>query len=147
MNAEEIIAKLREKGFKVTPQRLAICELVLSSKDHPTAEQLHQKLKAKHPTVSLATVYQTLHLLTEIGLLQELGFSERISRYDPNTSPHINVLCEKCGRIWDYQAENIGEFWSHVIKDLGIQSIGQRLDIYTYCDDCVKPTRPETRTS
>jgi Fur family peroxide stress response transcriptional regulator len=138
MNTEELMAKLREKGYKATPQRLAICELVLSSKDHPTAEHIYQELIAKHPTLSLATVYQALHLLTEIGLLQELGFSERISRYDPDTSPHINIVCKKCGKIWDYHTENIGKLWSQVIRDLGIKPIGQRLDIYTYCDECGK---------
>jgi len=138
MKTAEIITKLRENGYKVTPQRLAICELVLSSKDHPTAERLHRQLKAKQPTMSVATLYQTLHLLTEIGLLQELGFGEGISRYEPDTSPHINVVCEKCGKIRDYHDENIKELWSRIIKNLGIQPIGQRLDVYTYCEECGK---------
>ena len=138
MKTAEIITKLRENGYKVTPQRLAICELVLSSKDHPTAERLHRQLKAKQPTMSVATLYQTLHLLTEIGLLQELGFGEGISRYEPDTSPHINVVCDKCGKIRDYHDENIKELWSRIIKNLGIQPIGQRLDVYTYCEECGK---------
>jgi Fur family peroxide stress response transcriptional regulator len=136
MKNQQLITMLRDKGFKVTPQRIAICEYVLPSKDHPTTDQVYQAVKKKHPTLSLATVYQTLRLLTEIGMLQELGFTGGISRYDPNTSPHINIICRNCGKIQDYQAEGIKKLWSEIIGDLGFKPIGQRLDIYRYCDKC-----------
>jgi Fur family peroxide stress response transcriptional regulator len=136
MKDQQLIAKLREKGFKVTPQRIAICQLILSSKDHPTADQVYQVVKKKYPTLSLATVYQTLHLLTEIGLLQELDFSDRGSRYDPDTSPHINIICRNCGKIQDFEAESVRKLWSQIIRDLGFKPTGQRLDIYRYCEQC-----------
>ncbi|MGQ9543872.1 MAG: Fur family transcriptional regulator [Candidatus Bathyarchaeia archaeon] len=135
---QHLIAKLHEKGFKVTPQRLAICELILSSKDHPTADQIYQKLLRKFPTISLATIYQTLHLLKELGLLQELGFADMSSRYEPNTSPHINIICPKCGQIYDYETNGVKELWSKIIAELGFKPVGQRLDIYKYCDKCIK---------
>ncbi|MEM3381670.1 MAG: transcriptional repressor, partial [Candidatus Bathyarchaeia archaeon] len=75
METQQLIDKFHKKGYKVTPQRLVICEFILSTKDHPTADQIHQELKKKYPTMSLATVYQTLHILSEIGLLQELGLT------------------------------------------------------------------------
>jgi Fur family peroxide stress response transcriptional regulator len=137
MENQQLIAKLREKGYKVTPQRLAICESILSSKNHPTADHIYQEVKKKYPTLSLATIYQTLHLLKEIGLLQELEFSGRISRYDPDTSPHINIICKNCGTIQDYKSESIRELWSQIIRELGFKPIGQRLDIYRYCDQCL----------
>jgi Fur family peroxide stress response transcriptional regulator len=133
---ERIMEEFRRKGFRATPQRIVIAQIVLYSEDHPTAEQVYQAVKKKYPTLSPATVYQTLHLLTEIGLLQELGFSDRGSRYDPNTSPHINIICKNCGKIQDYQAENIKKLWSEIISDLGFKPIGQRLDAYRYCDKC-----------
>jgi Fur family peroxide stress response transcriptional regulator len=136
MNMQQLMAQLRDSGYKVTPQRLAVCELILSSKAHPSADQIYQEVKKKHPTMSLATVYQTLHLLTEIGLLQELGFSDCISRYDPNTSPHINIVCKKCGKIRDYEAEGVQELWSRIVRGLGFEPIGQRLDIYEKCNEC-----------
>ena len=136
MKNQQLIAKLREKGFKVTPQRIAICEFILSSKNHPTADQVYQVVKKKYPTLSLATVYQTLRLLTEIGTLQELGFTGGISRYDPNVSPHINIICKKCGNVEDYQAESVKKLWSQIVGDLGFKPIGQRLDVYRYCDEC-----------
>jgi Fur family peroxide stress response transcriptional regulator len=138
MNTPQLIAKLRSKGYKITPQRIAICELILSSKDHPTADQVYQKVKKKYPSLSLATVYQALHLLTEMGLLQELGFSNGVSRYDPNTSPHINIVCKTCGKIQDYEAEGVRVFWSKTVRDLGFRPIGQRLDVYRYCDQCLQ---------
>lgn len=136
MKTEQLVAKLRSSGVKVTPQRLAVCEIVLSSKEHPTADQIHEKAKKKHPTMSLATVYQTLHLLSQIGLLHELGFNDCISRYDPDTSPHINIVCIKCGKIHDYKAESVGRLWSKIIEELGFEPIGQRIDIYRHCDSC-----------
>jgi Fur family peroxide stress response transcriptional regulator len=138
MDARRLIEKLRSKGYKVTPQRLAICELILSSKDHPSADQIYKEVKKKHPAISLATVYYTLDLLKNSGLLQELGFSDRSSRYDPNTSPHINVICPKCGKIYDYQAESVRRLWSQIIEELGGKHIGQRLDISRYCERCSK---------
>ena len=138
MKNQQLIAKLREKGFRVTPQRLAICEFVLSSKEHPTVDQVYQVAQKKHPTLSLATVYQTLHLLTEIGMLQELGFSDGISRYDPKSSPHINIVCRNCGKIQDYESESVRRFLSQITVELKRTLIGQHLEIYTYCDQCEK---------
>lgn len=138
MKNQQLIAKLRQKGFRVTPQRLAVCELILSSKKHPTADQVYRAVKTKYLTLSLATVYQTLHLLTEIGMLQELGLSDGISRYDPDTSPHINIICRNCGEIQDYEAESVKKLWSQIIRDLEFKPTGQRLDIYRYCDPCQK---------
>jgi len=138
MNIQQIIAVLRERGYRVTPQRLAVCKVILSSKEHPTAEQIYLKVKGEHPTMSPATVYQTLHLLTSAGLIQELGFSEGISRYEPNTSPHINIVCEKCGEITDYEAEGIREMWSRIVEELGFKPTGQRLEVFRYCDKCRK---------
>jgi len=136
MNTDELISKLREKGYKVTPQRLAICELALSSKDHPTADQIYQMVIKKYPTISLATVYQTLRLLTDIGLLRKLEFSGDGSRYDPNMAPHINIFCLNCGEVHDYEAKSVEKLWSQIIGELGFKPIEKRLDLYTYCDKC-----------
>ncbi len=138
MNDQQLIAHLHEKGFKVTPQRLAICKSVLSSREHPTVEQVYETVKIKYPTLSLATVYQTLHLLTQIGLLQELGSSDVSSRYDPNSSPHLNIICKKCGKIQDYKSETIINFISQITLELKHPIIGQNLEIYTYCCKCEK---------
>ena len=140
MDIEQIIAKFHEKGLKVTPQRLAICEYILSSKDHPTTNMVYVEEKRKYPTLSLATVYQTLHLLTDIGLLQELELNDGISRYDPNTSPHINIICKNCGMVEDYEGKDMEKLWSKIVDGLGFEPIGQRIDVYRYCDQCTEST-------
>ena len=136
MDTNDVINFFREKGLKVTSQRLAICTFILSRKDHPTAEQIYQELRNEYPTISLGTIYKTLHLLQELGLIQELGFTEGSVRYDPDMELHINMVCSKCGKISDYKAENVEKLWSAIISDLGFKPIGQRIDIYFECNDC-----------
>jgi Fur family peroxide stress response transcriptional regulator len=138
MDDQQLITKLHSKGYKVTPQRLAICKLLLSSKDHPSADQIYQEVKKQYPTISLATVYFTLDLLKDLGLVQELGFSDRSSRYDPNTSPHINVICPKCGKVYDYETASVKKLWSQIIAEMSYTPLRQRLDIYILCDKCSK---------
>jgi Fur family peroxide stress response transcriptional regulator len=136
LDTQSIIDFFREKGHKVTSQRLAICKFILSRKDHPTAEQIYQKLRGEYPTISLGTIYKTLHLLKELGLIQELGFNEGSVRYDPDMELHINMVCSKCGKISDYKAENVEKLWSAIISDLRIKPKGQRFDIYYECEEC-----------
>jgi len=136
LDTNDVINFFREKGLKVTSQRLAICTFILSRKDHPTAEQIYQELRNEYPTISLGTIYKTLHLLQELGLIQELGFNEGSVRYDPDMELHINMVCSKCGKISDYKAENVEKLWSAIISDLGFKPKGQRIDIYFECNDC-----------
>jgi Fur family peroxide stress response transcriptional regulator len=136
MDDGELINIFRDKGFKVTVQRLAICKFILSRNDHPTTEAIYQELREKYPTISLGTIYKTLHLLKELGLIQELGFNEGSIRYDPYMEPHINMVCLKCGKICDYKDEKVKELWSKIIFDIGIEPKGQRIDLYYECDDC-----------
>ncbi len=136
MNTQDLIKKFRKNGYKATSQRLAICKLILSRKDHPTADQIYQVLKEEYPTISLTTIYNTLRILVELGLIQELGFNEGSIRYDPDMELHINMVCSKCGKIDDYKAENIIQLWNTIISDLGFKPIGQRIDIYYECEEC-----------
>jgi len=136
MNTKELITIFREKGYKLTSQRLAICKFILSHKDHPTANQIYQALKEEYPTISLGTIYKTLHLLKGLGLLQELGFNEGSIRYDSDMELHVNMVCSKCGKIYDYKTENVKNLWDAILSELNIKPEGQRIDIYYECDDC-----------
>ena len=136
MDTQYLIELLRGKGLKVTSQRLAILNFILSRNDHPTAEQIYQKLRIEYPTISLGTIYKNLHLLKELGLIHELGFNEGSVRYDPDVNLHVNMVCSKCGKITDYKSENVEKLWNALISDLKIKPSGQRIDIYYQCDDC-----------
>jgi Fur family transcriptional regulator, peroxide stress response regulator len=138
MNTQNLITAFHKKSFKATPQRLAICKFVLSSKEHPSADYAYKEIKKNYPKLSLATVYQTFHLLTELGLLQELESDGKTSRYDPDTSPHINIICRKCGKIEDYRDENIEAFWTKLKSQLKFMPTGQRFDVYRFCEKCLK---------
>jgi Fur family peroxide stress response transcriptional regulator len=136
MDDQELFALFRKNGYKVTTQRLAIYKFLIKRKDHPTADQIYQELKTDCPTLSLGTVYKTLHTLKELGLIQELGFNEGSIRYDPDMELHINLVCSKCGKIEDYKADNVKKLWSAIISDLKLKPTGQRIDIYYECEDC-----------
>ena len=136
MKREELITILRNNGHKVTPQRIAICEEVLSSKKHPTAELIFEKVSKQHPAISMTTVYHTLDLLRKLELVQEIRFDDRATRYDPNTSVHVNIICQECGKISDYESEVIQKKWSRIISEIRIDPVGQRLDAYVICEEC-----------
>lgn len=138
MKDQELFNLFRENGFKVTTQRLAIYKYIISRDDHPTTEQIYQALKKDHPTISLGTIYKTLHLLKQLGLIQELGFNEGSIRYDPNMELHINIVCTKCGHIDDYESKSFNENWKELISNLNFEPKGQRIDLYYECEKCKK---------
>lgn len=137
MDENELIALFRDKGFKVTVQRLAICKYLLARDDHPSADQIHQALKSDHPTISLGTIYKTLHLMEDLNLIQELGFNDGIVRYDPDMDLHINLVCLVCGKIRDYKPQNIELIWKKMLSNLEVKPEGQRIDIYYKCSECL----------
>lgn len=138
MKDQELFDLFRDNGFKVTTQRLAIYKYIISRDDHPTTEQIYQALKKDHPTISLGTIYKTLHLLKQLGLIQELGINDGSIRYDPNMQPHINMVCTECGYIDDYESETFNSHWKELISQLDFKPKGQRIDLYYECEKCKK---------
>jgi Fur family peroxide stress response transcriptional regulator len=136
LTEDQLISILRKSGHKVTPQRLAICNYVLSSKDHPTAEQIYSEVLKKHPTISLNTIYQTMDMLKSLNLVHELSLESNASRFDSNASIHVNVICQKCNKIRDFESESIKRLWSQIVREIDSSPVGQRLDVYVICDDC-----------
>ena len=136
MNREQFVKLLRKNGYKVTPQRLAIFKLILSSKEHPTAEEIHNEVIKKFPSMSLSTVYQVLHLLQDLGQIVELKSLGQSLRFETNTTPHLNLICPICGKIKDYSSDTIVSFWSKLENEFDFESLSQRIDVYRYCDVC-----------
>ena len=85
----KIIEVFRSKGYKATPQRIAIANTVLNSKKHPSAETIYEEVNQVYPTISLSTVYNTLHVLRDLDLVNELTFHDN-TRYDPNIEIHVS---------------------------------------------------------
>jgi Fur family peroxide stress response transcriptional regulator len=98
--ATQLVDALRAAGLKVTPQRLAIVECIVHDETHPTAQELYERLRPSYPTMSVATVYNTLDALTRIGSCRELQMGGS-TRFDPNVEAHDHAVCESCGSIRD----------------------------------------------
>ncbi|HEX4353421.1 MAG TPA: Fur family transcriptional regulator, partial [Polyangiales bacterium] len=97
---------LREAGLKATPQRLAVLRSLAGDETHPTAQELHERLAAEFPSLSVATIYNTLSALTRIGRCIPLELGGPV-RFDPNVDAHDHAVCEQCGSIRDVMTENV----------------------------------------
>ena len=111
LNNQELTALLRQNGYKVTPQRLAVYEALANTKQHPSAEMLFGTLQPKYPSMSFATVYKTVEILNKLGLIQIINTGEDSFRYDADISEHSHVQCTVCGRVDDYRLSMTG-LWS-----------------------------------
>ena len=130
------IEALRSKGYKATPQRIAICRIVLNSRAHPSAQQVYNEVKKIHPTVSLATVYKTLEVLRDLDLVQEINFPKGQARFDSYMNPHINLICSKCGTITDLDDITVEEITRKVAAATKFKPTGQSMDVYGICQKC-----------
>jgi Fe2+ or Zn2+ uptake regulation protein len=100
--ADELTALFREQGLRVTPQRQAIFGLLHGDDSHPTVESLYEHARAAMPTISLKTVYQTVHDLEALGEVQVLDLGTGSVRVDPNVEDvHQHLVCTRCGRVRD----------------------------------------------
>jgi Fur family peroxide stress response transcriptional regulator len=99
--------KLQEKGLKVTPQRVAIYDAIFKLKNHPTAENVIEYIKANHPNISVGTVYKVLDSLVENELLKKVKTEKDIMRYDAVLSNHHHLYCAETDRIEDYEDEKL----------------------------------------
>lgn len=126
----------REKGYKLTPQRLAVFKALVSRKDHPKADDLYQQVKKKYPMISLATVYKTLDVLRDIGLVSELGYREEGCRYEGNVNLHANLVCLRCKNIKDIDINSLSKLERLVAAKSRHTIIGSRVEFYGYCSEC-----------
>ena len=139
-NKEDLISQLREKGLKVTSQRLAVIDaLVKNRKLHPGASLIYKEARKKTKSVSLSTVYATLKEFSENGLIKSLEFDRMENRYDANLSEHINLICKRCGAIIDYDLPTTVEP-RDIVKKSGFVVTEARMEYYGYCRDCLKRT-------
>ncbi|NNE91864.1 MAG: transcriptional repressor [Verrucomicrobiales bacterium] len=128
---------IREKGLRKTAQRDVILEAAFSSDDHFTAEELWMKARKIDPKTSRATVYRTITLLLECGMLREidLGRDERV--YDPNfiESPdHNHLICIDCGKVVEFEDENAAVLIDCITRRLGFRPTSKSMRIEACCD-------------
>lgn len=130
------IETLKKSGVRITPQRHAVLEYLLTAKTHPTADDIYQALKGKFPNMSVATVYNNLRILREIGLIRELTYGDDSSRFDSNMKEHYHIICEACGTIVDFHYPTLDEIESLAEKVSGFEINHHRLELYGKCKTC-----------
>ncbi len=137
-NLQGMIEALKAAGYRMTPQRKAICQALSESPDHPSAQMLYEQLRPEYETLSLATVYNTLEALSRLGLVNVLGeaFGGESIRYDPDTRPHINLECVECHRIIDIESLAVETIAGEVARHSGFTLMGARVLYYGVCPNC-----------
>jgi Fur family peroxide stress response transcriptional regulator len=136
ISKESIIEQLKEKGLKITPQRLAIINVLVELKHlHPGARLVYEEAKRKKESLSLSTVYATLNELSRHGIIKTLQFDKMENRYEGNLEEHINLICERCNKIVDYMAP-LAVDKRDVEKNTGFSITDTRLEYYGCCREC-----------
>lgn len=136
--ASELAKILRDNGCKVTPQRLAVYDMLSHTTGHPTAEMIYQKVKEQYPTMSFATVYKSVEIFSKLGVIQVLNTGEDSFRYDAKTSEHPHIKCTKCGRVNDVSHLDARAVESLVENETGFKVNGHQFYFYGICPDCQK---------
>ncbi len=132
---DDMAAALGEAGLRVTRQRQAIIDCLAGRNDHPSARRIYRDLERADTRLSLATVYNTLATLVELGVLAEMEFEGSDNRYDTNLTPHLNLVCTGCGAIADLVSELPAEP-SAVRGEVGFETTGYRLEYRGICARC-----------
>ncbi len=136
---DHIISLLKERGNRVTPQRIAIIKAIITSEAHPSADLIHKTIIKTSPTTSLATVYKTIKLLKDINEILELDLGEEGSRYDGRRPhPHPHMICNSCGEIRDSEMDDFSSIIDELAKQSGFHVQSHRFDIFGLCASCRK---------
>lgn len=134
----------RKEGIKLTHQRMQIYREVACTEDHPDAEQVFQRVRERLPTVSLDTVYRTLWLLNDLGLVTTLGSRRERTRFDANLSGHHHFVCEQCGFTRDFYSTELDNF---TLPESVVDSLGEvettHFEVHGVCRNCVAKKTPQ----
>jgi Fur family peroxide stress response transcriptional regulator len=133
-------ATAKDAGVKLTHQRIEIFREVASSLEHPDAEAVFRAVRTRMPTVSLDTVYRTLWMLNDLGLISTLGFTRESIRFDANPKDHHHYVCVRCGLARDFEFEGTEVHTAHLpdtVKDLG-SILSTHIEIWGVCRVCAK---------
>lgn len=131
-------AACREKGLRITPQRMAVYQALVETDQHPSAEMVFRRVRRTFPTISLDTVNRTLLTLSDIGVAYVVEGTGDAKRFDGDTATHQHFKCVKCKRIIDFHHEPFDQI--AVPEDLGDGLIVHRATVYVegVCDRCAK---------
>ena len=139
---ETMLFRVKEKNFRLTPQRLAVLKILSRDGTHPSVAQVYERVRADFPTTSLATVYKTIILLKELNEVLELGFPDGSNRYDGyRPFPHPHIICIRCKKIVDPELASLSDLNQEMGRKTGFQILHHRLDFFGFCPECQKKNK------
>ncbi len=127
---------LEKNNLKHTKQRELILMAFLEAKGHVTSDDLFQTVREQHPTIGYTTVYRTMKLLAEAGLATERHFDDGITRYELELEHHDHLVCEKCGKIIEFECEAIENAQREIARSHGFEILRHRHELYGNCREC-----------
>jgi Fur family ferric uptake transcriptional regulator len=131
------IATIRSHGRRLTHQRRLVLEILAESREHLDAETLYERAKARDPDIGLATIYRSLALLKEAGLVEEDQLGEDHGHFETTpSSPHHHFTCLKCGRVVEFESPQVMEVVRRLCESEGLQVTDVRLHLSGYCSQC-----------
>lgn len=142
---ERLQTVVKEAGIKLTHQRLEIFRELAKTEEHPDAETLFRAVKPRMPTVSLDTVYRTLWMLRDLGLVKTLGPNRDVVRFDANLDRHHHYVCVRCGLVRDFESEHLnGLRVPAAVKRFGTV-VGAQVEVRGLCASCQGEDEPSRR--
>lgn len=135
---------LRDRGLKVTRQRLVVLEAIASRPDeHLTAEEIFALVKVDSPDIGLATVYRTIQLLNELHLIDRINFDDGFVRYEMGTVSgceqkhhHHHLICMKCGKVISFRDDLLEELEGRITATTGFFIVNHEVKLYGFCKEC-----------
>jgi len=133
-------AYLRQRGLKFTPERQTILQAILGSEEHFEAEDLLVQLRQEGIRIGKATIYRTLPLLVDCGILRRLFFGDNRAHYEHGfgPTPHDHMICKKCGRIIEFDSTEVLRLREQLAGRFAFQASSHRFQIAGTCSDCTR---------
>ena len=133
---EEIAETIRKAGYRATSQRIIVYEALWKAGSHPTVSEIHDYALKTDPTISLATVYKNLQIFSEIGLVREMGAYDGSTHYDPDLGFHIHLICNKCGKVEDFDCVSLEEIAPNLSQRAGFEVQSHNFEVRGLCSSC-----------
>lgn len=128
---------LRQRGYKITPQRQAIVRTIFRSRGYLTPAALYERIRREHPNIGLTTIYRTLEILADSGFICRVhvgGVSRKYIASPPQH--HHHLICSGCGTVIDFTGCELGELEERLLKETGFKIESHLLEIFGHCRDC-----------
>ncbi len=136
-DAVSIAERLREKGYRLTPQRLIILSAIEASDEHISAEEIYAQVAARYPNVNISTVYRTLELLKKLGMVYEINLGEgRIRFHSEGSGHHHHLVCQQCGTVIDIDEATLSSLKDALRRDYGFQAELRHVGVFGICEKC-----------